>query len=92
MRQGDIEQLTSVLEAIPELSFICLDVANGYSEHFVEFVKRVRSRFAHHTIMVSNKYSALDKRSELLKCALFAYVKHWVRELLLFLELFPTIS
>lgn len=53
MRQGDIEKLASILEAIPELAFICLDVANGYSEHFVEFVKQVRSRFARHTIMVS---------------------------------------
>uniref|UniRef100_A0A672LZS5 GMP reductase n=1 Tax=Sinocyclocheilus grahami TaxID=75366 RepID=A0A672LZS5_SINGR len=34
--------------------YICLDVANGYSEHFVEFVKRVRERFPKHTIMAGN--------------------------------------
>uniref|UniRef100_A0A8I5UTH4 GMP reductase n=1 Tax=Pongo abelii TaxID=9601 RepID=A0A8I5UTH4_PONAB len=33
---------------------ICLDVANGYSEHFVEFVKDVRKRFPQHTIMAGN--------------------------------------
>uniref|UniRef100_A0A8D2AJ13 GMP reductase n=1 Tax=Sciurus vulgaris TaxID=55149 RepID=A0A8D2AJ13_SCIVU len=33
---------------------ICLDVANGYSEHFVEFVKDVRKRFPRHTIMAGN--------------------------------------
>uniref|UniRef100_A0A667IC59 GMP reductase n=1 Tax=Lynx canadensis TaxID=61383 RepID=A0A667IC59_LYNCA len=33
---------------------ICLDVANGYSEHFVEFVKDVRKRFPKHTIMAGN--------------------------------------
>lgn len=39
---------------MPEVKFICLDVANGYSEHFVEFVKQVRARFPHHTIMAGN--------------------------------------
>ncbi|KAI2570683.1 LOW QUALITY PROTEIN: guanosine monophosphate reductase 2 [Homo sapiens] len=34
--------------------YICLDVANGYSEHFVEFVKDVRKRFPQHTIMAGN--------------------------------------
>lgn len=54
MRQGDLEKLAAVLEAIPEISFICLDVANGYSEHFVQFVKQARKRFPQHTIMAGN--------------------------------------
>merc|ERR1719410_3225812 len=33
---------------------ICLDVANGYSEHFVECVVRVRKSFPHHTILAGN--------------------------------------
>ncbi|XP_032121540.1 GMP reductase 2 isoform X3 [Sapajus apella] len=37
-----------------EVNYICLDVANGYSEHFVEFVKEVRKRFPQHTIMAGN--------------------------------------
>ncbi|XP_009004071.1 GMP reductase 2 isoform X3 [Callithrix jacchus] len=37
-----------------EVNYICLDVANGYSEHFVEFVKDVRKRFPQHTIMAGN--------------------------------------
>uniref|UniRef100_A0A8C2EU25 GMP reductase n=1 Tax=Cyprinus carpio TaxID=7962 RepID=A0A8C2EU25_CYPCA len=40
---ADLEKLCSILEAIPLIQYICLDVANGYSEHFVEFVKRVPS-------------------------------------------------
>lgn len=39
---------------MPEIKCICLDVANGYSEHFVEFVKQVRARFPFHTIMAGN--------------------------------------
>ena len=40
------------MEAVPDIKYICLDVANGYSEYFVEFVKTVREKFPKHTIMV----------------------------------------
>ena len=43
MSEQDFGQLESIVDAIPALQFICLDVANGYSEHFVAFVKRVRN-------------------------------------------------
>ncbi|XP_038832476.1 GMP reductase 1-like isoform X4 [Salvelinus fontinalis] len=52
--QADLEKLCSVLETVSDIRFICLDVANGYSEHFVEFVKTVRGRFPQHTIMAGN--------------------------------------
>ncbi|XP_059564790.1 GMP reductase 2 isoform X2 [Myotis daubentonii] len=51
---SDFEQLEQILEGIPQVKYICLDVANGYSEHFVEFVKDVRKRFPGHTIMAGN--------------------------------------
>lgn len=51
---GDYELLTQVLEAIPEINFVCLDVANGYSEHFVDYVRKVRAAFPTHTIMAGN--------------------------------------
>lgn len=49
---SDFEKMTRIIEAIPLIKYICLDVANGYSEYFVEFVKAVRIRFPKHTIMV----------------------------------------
>ncbi|XP_030103212.1 GMP reductase 1 isoform X1 [Mus musculus] len=52
--QNDLERMSRILEAVPQVKFICLDVANGYSEHFVEFVKLVRSKFPEHTIMAGN--------------------------------------
>ncbi|XP_040823688.1 GMP reductase 1 isoform X2 [Ochotona curzoniae] len=52
--QSDLEKMSSILEAVPQVKFICLDVANGYSEHFVEFVKLVRAKFPEHTIMAGN--------------------------------------
>jgi len=54
MRAGDLEKLKIILKLVPEVEYICLDVANGYSEHFVEFVKQVRREFPHHTIMVGD--------------------------------------
>ena len=53
MGQNDFERLLSIIAAVPELSFICLDVANGYSQHFVEFVRKVRAQYPSHTIIVS---------------------------------------
>ncbi|XP_028593505.2 GMP reductase 1 isoform X1 [Podarcis muralis] len=51
---SDFEKMTRIIEAIPLIKYICLDVANGYSEYFVEFVKAVRIRFPKHTIMAGN--------------------------------------
>ncbi|XP_013388065.1 GMP reductase 2-like [Lingula anatina] len=54
MAQGNLDKVKAVCEAIPTLKYICLDVANGYSEHFVEFVKEVRREMPQHTIMAGN--------------------------------------
>ena len=34
MANKDFDALSAVIEAVPELAYICLDVANGYSEFF----------------------------------------------------------
>ncbi|KAG8596090.1 hypothetical protein GDO81_001729 [Engystomops pustulosus] len=52
--QSDFQQLEKILLAIPQIRYICLDVANGYSEQFVQHVKDVRARFPKHTIMAGN--------------------------------------
>ena len=52
MARGDLDKLKSIAKAVPEIQFICLDVANGYSEHFVAFVKEVRQVFPDKTIVV----------------------------------------
>ncbi|WP_281648827.1 GMP reductase [Parendozoicomonas sp. Alg238-R29] len=50
----DFAKLTSLLERHPKLYFICIDVANGYSEHFVSFVTRVRQAFPDKVIIAGN--------------------------------------
>ncbi|CAH1974942.1 unnamed protein product [Acanthoscelides obtectus] len=52
--EGDFNRLSEILKAAPEVTFICLDVANGYSQHFVEFVRKVRAAFPTHTIIAGN--------------------------------------
>lgn len=48
----DVLYSSDIINAIPELDYICVDVANGYSEHFVEFVRLVRKEFPDKTIFV----------------------------------------
>lgn len=40
--EADFTKLNQILALSPELKFICIDVANGYSEHFVTFLKKAR--------------------------------------------------
>lgn len=50
----DFDKLNQILEKIPKIQMICLDVANGYSEAFVQFIQRVRQKWPNHTIMAGN--------------------------------------
>nr|XP_057922735.1 GMP reductase 2 [Doryrhamphus excisus]XP_057922736.1 GMP reductase 2 [Doryrhamphus excisus] len=52
--EADFEKMAGILAAVPQLRYICVDVANGYSEHFVHFVKDVRGKYPSHTIMAGN--------------------------------------
>merc|ERR550532_3539651 len=50
----DMDKLDQVLKAVPELKFICIDVANGYAEAFVQCIRSVRARWPEVTIMAGN--------------------------------------
>lgn len=52
--ERDLETLKTVLERHRQLYFICIDVANGYSQHFVTFVRKIRDRFPRHVIIAGN--------------------------------------
>ena len=61
----DWSNLQQILNIFPELHFICIDVANGYSDHFGDFVAKVRDRFPTHTIIAGNVVTA-DMTQELI--------------------------
>jgi len=50
----DFDNLCNILTKVPQVNMICLDVANGYSEHFVNFIIKVREKFPEHTIIAGN--------------------------------------
>ncbi len=51
--QADLDKLAAVAARAP-LRFICLDVANGYSEKFLDVVKRVREAHPACVLMAGN--------------------------------------
>ena len=62
---SDFQKLTRIINSYPEIHFVCIDVANGYSEHFGDFVSKVRKAFAHTTIIAGNVVTA-DMTQELI--------------------------
>jgi GMP reductase len=50
----DYNKLLEILDYIPTIKMICIDVANGYSEQFVEFIKKCRESFPDKIIMAGN--------------------------------------
>ena len=51
---SDLDKLKTIIGQSPDLRFICIDVANGYSEHFVDFVKKARSKYPNKVIIAGN--------------------------------------
>jgi GMP reductase len=51
---ADSKKLAVIFKQSPQLKFICIDVANGYSEHFVNFVKKTRKQYPNKVIMAGN--------------------------------------
>lgn len=50
----DEEKLQILLKNHPKIEFLCIDVANGYSESFVAFVKKARANFPDKIIIAGN--------------------------------------
>ena len=58
------KRLNSILKKYPKFKFICIDVANGYSENFSNFVSEVRNKYPKKTIIAGNVVTA-DMTQEL---------------------------
>ncbi len=52
--ESDFKLLEQIIAAHPLIEFICIDVANGYAEAFVDFVKQCRDSFPDKTIVAGN--------------------------------------
>ncbi|MFW1294925.1 GMP reductase [Vibrio parahaemolyticus] len=51
---ADFQKTKDIMALSDELIFICVDIANGYSEHLVEYVERVRAEFPDKVISAGN--------------------------------------
>ena len=56
IKERDVEQLDALLAVMDEgrIASICIDVAYGYTERFVQFAGRVRARFPDKILMAGN--------------------------------------
>lgn len=50
----DFEKLKQIMALDDKLRFICIDVANGYSEHFIDYVRKVREAFPDKGLVAGN--------------------------------------
>jgi len=62
---GDFEKLDEILSLDNRLHWICLDVANGYTEKFVSQVKKLRFKYPNHIIIAGNVVTS-DMTEELI--------------------------
>ncbi len=60
----DYEMLNAILKEFSFFEFICIDIANGYSDHFSKFVCSVREKYPTKTIIAGNVVTA-DMTQEL---------------------------
>lgn len=63
--EQDFQRLSRIINAYPEIHFVCIDVANGYQERFGDYVAKVREAFPHCTIIAGNVVTA-DMTQELI--------------------------
>lgn len=63
--EEDHNKFRLVYEQAPEIKYVCIDVANGYSERFLEFVKQFRTLYPHIVIIAGNVVTA-DQTQELI--------------------------
>lgn len=53
--ENDFEKITQILNLNYDIfNFICIDIANGYSSHLIDFCKKVRANFPDKIIIAGN--------------------------------------
>lgn len=52
--EADTIKVNKLFDLYPSLKFLCIDVANGYSEHFVHYVQSTRKRHPEIIIIAGN--------------------------------------
>lgn len=54
MRDGDFDKADEIFSLNPNIKFLCVDVANGYSQDFLKYIEKVRQKWNNKTIIAGN--------------------------------------
>ena len=54
LKDEDLKRLDKILERHRFITFICIDVANGYSERFSKYIKKIRREYPDKVIIAGN--------------------------------------
>jgi GMP reductase len=54
---AEVDKARQIIDLYPSIKFICIDVANGYTEKFVRYVSSIRSLFPQQAIIAGNVVS-----------------------------------
>ena len=54
IHDNDFNNLVKILNFVPEIQWICIDVANGYMKKLVDFCKKVRDKYPNKIIIAGN--------------------------------------
>ena len=65
IKDEDIDKLNYVVNKTPDLFYVCIDVANGYSQRFIETVAKIKRDLPILTVIAGNVVTA-DQTQELL--------------------------
>jgi GMP reductase len=66
--QKDLDRLDAIIKKHDPI-FICVDVANGYSQHFIEVIKLLRKKYPHKVLVGGNVVTA-ERTKELIHAGL----------------------
>tara|TARA_B100000073_G_scaffold346272_1_gene357286 strand:- start:2800 stop:3846 length:1047 start_codon:yes stop_codon:yes gene_type:complete len=52
--ERDFKKVKEIFSFADYIPFICVDIANGYSEHLIDFIKKIRTEFPNKIIVAGN--------------------------------------
>jgi GMP reductase len=66
IQDHDIEKLSVIVERMSDVPNICIDVANGYTDNFVNFCRKVRDKFGNRPIIMAGNVCTPEMVQELI--------------------------
>jgi GMP reductase len=66
IQDSDIEKLSALVDRIDDVPNICIDVANGYTDNFVNFCRNIREKFGKRPIIMAGNVCTPEMVQELI--------------------------